>query len=157
MQITLALGSNLGNRPENIQTAYRYIQNRIGQIEKQSGIIETESWGYSDADYLNSVICVETNLTPEELLSETQKIEREMGRSQKTQQNPDGSYAYSARIIDIDILFIENQIINTADLQIPHPQLHKRFFVMKPLSEISPDFIHPVLNKPISNLLIELS
>lgn len=131
--IYLSLGSNLGDKEGNILRAYALIEQRIGHIVRKSSLHRTKPWGFeSSNDFLNSAIAIETSLTPRELLKETQRIEREIGRTAKT--SADGSY--QDRLIDIDILIYNDLIIDEPDLQIPHPLMNQRDFVLKPLKEI---------------------
>ena len=131
-KIYLGLGSNLGNRKENLAYAIRLIGERVGKVLRVSSFIETEPWGFeSDNTFVNAVILCETELTPREVLCTTQKIEREMGRQKKS---TDGGY--SDRCIDIDILLYDDLRVDEPDLQIPHPLMLKRDFVMIPLREI---------------------
>jgi 2-amino-4-hydroxy-6-hydroxymethyldihydropteridine diphosphokinase len=131
-KIYLGLGSNLGNRKENLAYAIRLIGERVGKVLRVSSFIETEPWGFeSENTFVNAVILCETDLTPRQLLGATQKIEREMGRQKKS---TDGGY--SDRCIDIDILLYDDLRVDEPDLQIPHPLMLKRDFVMIPLREI---------------------
>ena len=131
-KIYLGLGSNLGNRKENLAYAIRFIGERVGKVLRVSSFIETEPWGFeSENTFVNAVILCETDLTPRQLLGATQKIEREMGRQKKS---TDGGY--SDRCIDIDILLYDDLREDEPDLQIPHPLMLKRDFVMIPLREI---------------------
>ena len=131
-QVYLGLGSNLGDRKANIARAIELIQERVGQIVKQSSIIETTPWGFTSGNkFLNCVILCETTLLPFPLLKVTQQIERELGRHYK-------GGAYRDRSMDIDILLYDDVTIDTPDLQIPHPLMEKRDFVMIPLNEIKP-------------------
>jgi 2-amino-4-hydroxy-6-hydroxymethyldihydropteridine diphosphokinase len=131
-KIYLGLGSNLGDRKENLACAIRLIGERVGKVLRVSSFIETEPWGFeSDNTFVNAVILCETELTPREVLRTTQKIEREMGRQKKS---TDGGY--SDRCIDIDILLYDDLRVDEPDLQIPHPLMLKRDFVMIPLREI---------------------
>ena len=131
--IYLSLGSNLGDKEGNILRAYALIEQRIGHIVRKSSLHRTAPWGFeSSNDFLNSVIAIETSLTPRELLTETQRIEKEIGRTAKT--SADGTY--QDRLIDIDILIYNDLIIDEPDLQIPHPLMNQRDFVLKPLKEI---------------------
>ena len=131
-KIYLGLGSNLGNRKENLAYAIRLIGERVGKVIRVSSFIETEPWGFeSENTFVNAVILCETDLTPRQLLGATQKIEREMGRQKKS---TDGGY--SDRCIDIDILLYDDLRVDEPDLQIPHPLMLKRDFVMIPLREI---------------------
>jgi len=133
MNITyLSLGTNLGNKPQNIENALRHIAERIGVIISVSNIYETEPQGFvSSEKFLNAAVKVETELSPQELLKETQRIERDSGRKTKSTGGK-----YSDRIIDIDILLYNDLKINTKELTIPHPRMYERDFVMKPLQEI---------------------
>ena len=131
-KVYLGLGSNLGNRKENLACAIRLIGERVGNVLRVSTFIETEPWGFeSENTFVNGVILCETSLAPRQVLSATQKIEREMGRHKKS---TDGGYA--DRCIDIDILLYDDLRVDEPDLQIPHPLMMKRDFVMIPLREI---------------------
>lgn len=128
----LAYGSNIGEKEENILNAYRMTEERVGRIVRRSAMMRSEPWGFkSDNGFVNSVVCVETILTPHRLLEATQSIERAMGRTEKSHGG-----VYHDRIIDIDILLYDDITLNDADLVIPHPLMHERDFVMKPLNEI---------------------
>ena len=128
----LAYGSNKGEKEENILNAYRMTEERVGRIVRRSAMMRSEPWGFkSDNGFVNSVVCVETILTPHRLLEATQSIERAMGRTEKSHGG-----VYHDRIIDIDILLYDDITLNDADLVIPHPLMHERDFVMKPLNEI---------------------
>ena len=144
--IYLLTGSNLGEKWVNIQKAKALIELYIGPVLKESAIYQTEAWGKTDqASFLNQALKIATLLDPKSLLQKILEIENQIGRVRKIK--------WGARIIDIDILFYENNIINYPDLSIPHPQLQLRNFVLVPLMEIAPTFVHPVLNKNIAQLL----
>lgn len=129
----MGLGSNLGNREENIRKAILLIGERVGTVLRQSSLIETEPWGFeSENSFLNGVILVETTFTPRQTLKATQKIERELGRKRKS----DSLKKYADRPIDIDILLYDDLTIDEPDLKIPHPLMEQRDFVMIPLREI---------------------
>jgi len=131
-KVFLGLGSNLGNRNENLACAVRLIGERVGKVLRVSSFIETEPWGFeSDNAFMNCVISCETTLTPRQVLRATQKIEREMRRKKKS---TDGGYA--DRCIDIDILLYDDLRVDEPDLKIPHPLMLERDFVMIPLNEI---------------------
>lgn len=141
----LCLGSNLGDRGENLNQALSLLSQEIN-LENVSSIYETEPVGYKDQpSFLNLVCRVTTNLNPWELLHLAKTVETTMGRTPSKQAN-------SPRIIDIDILFYNNNIIKTQDLTIPHPRLAERAFVLIPLAEIAPELIHPELGKSITKL-----
>ena len=128
----LAYGSNIGEKEENILTAYRMTEERVGRIVRRSAMMRSEPWGFrSENSFVNSVVCVETTLTPHQLLDATQGIERAMGRTEKSK---DG--VYHDRLIDIDILLYGKLHINEPDLKIPHPLMNEREFVKIPLREI---------------------
>lgn len=137
----LSLGSNLGDRHSQLLLAIDLLARRVGRLVCASSIIETEPWGYdSPHSYLNAVVLLQTTLTPQQLLSTTQAIERELGRKQKTPANSgDTLPSYSDRPIDIDILLYGDLQLSTPDLTIPHPRMHQRDFVMRPLREIGCD------------------
>lgn len=134
--VYLGLGSNLGNRRAMLHEAIKEIDETIGEVTRQSTFIETEPWGFESPNrFLNACVCVETGLAPRQLLEATQIIERNMGRIHKTVDRN-----YTDRIIDIDILLYDHAHIDEPDLQIPHPLMKERDFVMKPLHEIFPEF-----------------
>ena len=128
----LSLGTNLGDKRNNIAEAIKNIGELVGDVVRQSALYETEPWGFrSDNRFVNAAVCVDTQLSPRRLLEVTQRIEREMGRTLKS----DGG-EYHDRIIDIDILLYGDLHIDEPDLKIPHPLMHERDFVMTPLNEI---------------------
>lgn len=128
----LSLGTNLGDKRKNIAEAINNIGELVGDVVRQSALYETEPWGFrSDNRFVNAAVCVDTQLSPRLLLEVTQRIEREMGRTLKS----DGG-EYHDRIIDIDILLYGDLHIDEPDLKIPHPLMHERDFVMTPLNEI---------------------
>ena len=147
----LGLGTNIGSKRENLMKAVTLLAKRVGKVLALSGIYETEPWGFqSENTFLNAAIALETQLSPFELLDATCSIEVELGRIEKS----DG--AYHDRIIDIDLLMIDRQVINSEHLTLPHPLMHKRSFVLEPLVEIAPELKHPVLDKTVWELLSEL-
>lgn len=128
----LALGSNIGDRRQILDRAIELINEAVGTVVRRSSFIETEPWGFSSANrFLNAAVCVHTCLTPFEVLEATQNIERRLGRTQKSVAGE-----YHDRPIDIDILLYDDVHIDTPTLKIPHPLMHSRDFVMKPLGEI---------------------
>ncbi len=148
--IYIGLGSNLGRREENLLRATTLISTMIAEIELASSIIETEPWGNQDQpSFLNQVIGISTNLTPSELLERLQAIELIMGRERKEKWGP--------RTIDLDILFYRDEVIEEPSLTIPHPFIEKRDFVLQPLYEISPYFVHPVSGQTIEEMYLNLS
>lgn len=138
-QVFLSIGGNLGNKRANFDKVYTHIQNELGCIVLRSSVYETPAWGFvSEDSFWNQVLCIETLLNPSEILEKIKKIDAAFGRKRS-------GNGYSSREMDIDILYFEDNIINTENLTIPHPLLHKRLFVLVPLAEVAPDFIHPVL------------
>lgn len=148
----LCLGGNLGQREENLKGAVSQLSRYAGKIIRVSKVYETEAWGVSDQPpYLNLCLQLETELSASELMHLALDIEKKSGR-RRVEANQ-----YAPRTLDIDILFYNSETIHTEDLIIPHPRLHSRKFVLLPLNDIAPDFVHPVLNKTVSGLLNELS
>lgn len=146
----LCLGGNIGNRKFTLKQAVEKINNEIGKVVSQSNYYETEAWGVENQDkYLNQCICVETILPSNQVLKKSLAIELSLGRKRNHKET------YEPRTIDIDMLFYNFESIQTKDLSIPHPRLHLRKFVLIPLNEIAPNFVHPVLNKTIHTLLLE--
>jgi 2-amino-4-hydroxy-6-hydroxymethyldihydropteridine diphosphokinase len=144
----LGLGSNLGDRGGNLETAIGYIEERIGEIAATSAFYVTDPVGFdSDNRFLNAACLVRTKLSPADILQTTRTIEKEMGRRTKSQND-----VYSDRIIDIDILLYDNEILESPGLTLPHPRLHERAFVLYPLAEIGGKYTHPVLHKTIDEL-----
>ena len=148
----LALGSNLGNKQQNIEIAYKQIEKRIGEIISQSAFYVTNPDGFqSDNMFVNSVCAVHTELSLTSVLAITQQLELEQGRAEKTIKN-----LYNDRIIDIDILLYDELIVYTPTLIVPHPRFHIRNFVMEPFVEIAPALRHPLIGKTIKKLREEL-
>jgi 2-amino-4-hydroxy-6-hydroxymethyldihydropteridine diphosphokinase len=148
INVYLALGSNEGNRKANIYNAIDLINKEIGQVVKKSHLYETEPWGKTEQDlFLNMVVMANTTLEPRDLLSAITKIERALGREKKEKWGP--------RTIDVDILLYGKRVIRDKGLEIPHPDLHKRGFVLVPLMDIAPDLEHPVLKRQIDELYMD--
>lgn len=149
-KVYLSLGSNIGDKRENLLEAIK----RVGELEntevvKSSTILETEPFGYIEQDnFLNACLEVKTLLTPQEFLSSILKIELDMGRVREIKWGP--------RVIDIDILFYDNEIIQEDNLAVPHPWICEREFVLEPLSEIAPNYVHPLERKTIMMLARKL-
>jgi len=139
----LSLGTNLGNRIVNLQSAIDEINLSVGHVRKISSVFKTRSWGFEGEDFYNICLEVSSSLTPEKMIKTVLDIERKLGRLRSTQQG------YNNRIIDIDILLFDDEIIFYNDLKVPHPEMLKRKFVLVPLTEIAPNVIHPIAKKTI--------
>ena len=152
MHVYFSLGTNLGDKEQNLRLAVQHIEERIGKVVSLSAFYATAPWGFaSDNTFLNAVVCVETSLPPLEILSVTQSIEKEMGRTHKSVNG-----VYSDRVIDIDLLLYDDLVLDTPTLKLPHPLMQERRFVMEPLAEIAPDVMHPVLGKTLGNIYRDL-
>ncbi len=142
--IYLSLGSNLGDRLSNLHRAINHLPPKVNHII-QSPVYETEPWGYSDQPmFLNQVIKANTDLEPIELLEFLKSVEVLMGRQE--------TFRFGPRIIDLDILFYDDLILNSPNLTIPHPRIAERAFILIPLAEVAPDLYHPVHRKTIQQL-----
>ena len=136
-QVYLSLGSNLGQREENLRKAIRLIHERVGEVVRQSSFIETEPWGFeSDHPFMNAAVLCLTEKSPREVLRLTQQIERDLGKSKEHATQRSQSSKFHDRPIDIDILLYDDLTVDEPDLQIPHPLMYERDFVMIPLKEI---------------------
>lgn len=157
-KVYLGLGTNLGDKEQNLRDAVQKIEEQVGKIVSLSAFYITAPWGFSsDNSFLNAAVCVETKLSPLEVLQETQMIEKELGRTQKSVNR-----MYSDRLIDIDLLLYEDLVLSVisasgVELTLPHPLMTERDFVMKPLAEIAPGLVHPVLGKTMKELTSSFS
>ena len=144
--VYIGIGSNLGDRKDNCLHAIELLQKRGIVVTKKSSLYETEPWGFKDQpQFINMAIEIETELHPEELLTVLKDIEKEMGREESLRWGP--------RKVDLDILLFDNVVSTDNNLEIPHPLMHKRDFVLKPLCEIAPDILHPLFKVNICDLL----
>ena len=142
----LLIGGNMGDRLANLENARAAIQEQVGNILSNSSIYETAAWGMENqAAFLNQALLIDTPFEAIELLENLLKIEKAMGRIRNQPLGP--------RTIDLDIIFFNDQILDTENLTIPHPHMQKRNFVLTPLNEIVPDYIHPIFKKSINQLL----
>jgi len=147
--VHIGIGSNLGDREEHCVKAVRLFSEKGIIIRRRSSMYETEPWGVKNQPrFINMAIEGETGLTPAWLLEVLKMIEDEVGRVE--------TYRWGPRVIDLDILFYDDLVMNTPELTIPHPRMHEREFVLRPLAEIAPDKIHPLLKKTIQELLADL-
>jgi len=149
IRLYVLLGGNLGDKQKVFTETRARLSKVVGNITAQSAVYETEPWGFESSDlFWNQVLEISTSLSPEEVLWQTQQTELELGRIRKHNQ-------YDSRIIDIDILFYGDQVINQRNLVIPHPRIYERKFALIPLCEIAPDLVHPGFQKSIKELLDE--
>lgn len=138
----------MGDRLANLQDAVRHLAPQMN-VRKESPVYETPPWGFKDQSaFLNQVVMAETHLGPEKLLGYLKRLETTLGRVESFRNGP--------RSIDIDILFFDDVILDSLPLMIPHPRLHQRAFVLLPLNDIAPDLIHPLLDKPVRELLLDV-
>lgn len=147
--VHIGIGSNLGKREENCAKAIGLLLEDGITVTRMSSMIETEPWGVTDQQkFINTAVKARTDLGPEELLAALKKIEFYMGRLPSARWGP--------RLVDLDILFYDDLVMKTDDLEIPHPYIKDRDFVLKPLAEIAPEKMHPLLKKTVRELLEEL-
>lgn len=148
VKLILSLGSSIGNRYKTLNSAIIAINNNIGKISGISSLYETEPWGFKDINlFLNMAVSVKTDLSPRKILNIIHQIELTHGR----ERNKNNSY--QARTLDIDIIFYGDKLYYENDLQIPHIHAHKRKFVLTPINDIEANFVHPLFNKTINQLL----
>ena len=147
--VYLALGSNIGDRKKYIEKAIEKLTS-FSTIHKRSKVRETDPIGYEDQNrFLNCVVVVKTEITSELFLQKIQEIENDLGRKRSIHWGP--------RTIDIDIIFYDDLVVESETLIIPHPRMHERLFVLEPLLEINPDFVHPIFKKTIKELFLQLN
>ena len=147
-KVVLLLGSNLGDGRLLFQEVISLIDEQLGELEMQSSLYQSPPWGFEhENDFINQVVVVNTEKDAEEVMQSCLKIEVNLGRKRTTQ-------GYGARTIDIDVLFVNDEVIETESLVLPHPRMHLRKFALFPLVELIPDFIHPTFQKSIQELLL---
>ncbi|GBE01982.1 bifunctional folate synthesis protein [bacterium BMS3Bbin06] len=147
--VYIGIGTNLGNREKNCWKALERLEEIGVRVTKRSSLYETDPWGVKDQPpFINMAVETETAFLPEDLLVKLKAIETTMGREK--------TYRWGPRVIDLDILFYDDMVVDTGSLRIPHPRLHERAFVLEPLSEIASEFIHPVMGRSIKELLGEV-
>ncbi|WP_300568762.1 2-amino-4-hydroxy-6-hydroxymethyldihydropteridine diphosphokinase [Flavobacterium sp.] len=147
-KVVLSLGSNQGNRLENIENCIQLIHQKIGLVLRVSKLYETPSWGFESDAFYNCALVLHTSFSPEKILRKITSIEKELGRIREQ------SNTYQARIIDIDIVSIEQQIIASETLTVPHPQMQNRLFVLLPVQDLKLDWQHPILQKTIHEMVV---
>ena len=147
--VYFSLGSNMGNRFEHLQNAVNLLFEEVGSIVKISSVYETPALGFDGESFLNCAVWLQTDLKPNKILKKILEIEKRMGRKRNA------SKTYASRPIDIDIIFIEDLILNSEKLAVPHPEMEKRKFVLQPLAELNSQLVNPVSNKNIVKLLSE--
>lgn len=145
----ISLGSNTGDRRDYLEKSLVMILKSIGNLKSKSPIYETQAWGHiHQDDFLNQVICIHTEFSPTELLRRLLQIENNLGRQR--------TFRYGPRTIDLDILLYDDLIVNSHELVIPHPEMHRRKFILVPIVSIAPDLIHPVFKKTMFQLTQEV-
>lgn len=147
-KVYLLAGGNLNKTSVTYEKLFFLLESSIGRIIEKSNFYESEAWGFASTNnFINIALLVHTYLSPDEVFAKLQSIEKQLGRISKTNNK-----AYSDRIMDVDIIFFNDNIVETENLTIPHPHMHERMFVLMPLCEITPDFVHPVSGKTIQEL-----
>lgn len=143
--VYLSLGTNLGDRAANLKQAITLLPPQMA-VKERSNVYETPPWGYTEQDaFLNQVVKVTTYLEPEPLLKHLKRLEAALGRKE--------TFRYGPRLIDIDILFYDDLVLDTPLLTVPHPHLHERGFVLLPMMDIAPDHVHPVTGKSVREMI----
>uniref|UniRef100_UPI004049282B 2-amino-4-hydroxy-6- hydroxymethyldihydropteridine diphosphokinase n=1 Tax=Flavobacterium sp. TaxID=239 RepID=UPI004049282B len=148
-KIVLSLGSNLGDRLKTIQLCITAIHNEIATVVSVSKLYETPAWGFESTPFYNCAILIHTAKSPQKILSSILKLEKKMGRIRNNSQN------YEARVIDIDIISVNEEIITTENLKVPHPEMENRNFVLLPMRDLNLNWEHPVLNKSVVELIAQ--
>ncbi len=146
-QVVLALGSNQGNRLENIQLAVECIHNEVGTVVKISKLYEFPAWGFDSAPFYNCALLLHTTLSGQEILEKVLKLETKLGRIRSKEEG------YQPRIIDIDVITFNEDVITTETLQVPHPLMQERQFVLLPMQDLNLDWTHPILQGKVEELL----
>ena len=145
--VYLSLGTNMDNRSANLKSAISSLPPQL-DVKKKSHVYETPPWGYTEQDkFLNQVVMAKTYLEPEPLIKHIKRLEVALGRK--------ATFRYGPRLIDIDILFYDNLVLETPSLTLPHPHLHERGFVLVPLMDIAPDLVHPVIKKSVGEMVAQ--
>jgi deoxyguanosine kinase len=148
-QVILSIGSNQGNKLENIQECIKLIHNEVGTIIRVSKLYESASWGFESDDFYNCAVLLHSDKAAEIILEDILKLESKLGRIRGNQEG------YQARTIDIDIIAFNTDCIQTENLKVPHPEMQNRLFVLLPVNDLKSDFVHPVLNKSVKEMLMD--
>lgn len=146
-QVVLSIGSNQGNRLENIESCINLIHQEVGTVIQVSKLYETPAWGFESDAFYNCALLLHSNLSAQKILSQVLKVEKQLGRIRSNQQG------YQSRIIDVDLIVFDDEIIDSEKLQIPHPLMQNRKFVLLPMQDLKLDWKHPVFQKTISELI----
>jgi deoxyguanosine kinase len=146
-QVVLSLGSNQGNRLENIEDCLQFIHQEVGTVIKVSRLYESPAWGFESDAFYNCVAVIHTTNSAQKVLNQVLKVEKKLGRVRSNK------LGYQSRTIDVDLISFDEEIINSEKLQIPHPLMQNRKFVLLPIQDLNLDWKHPVLKKTISELL----
>jgi 2-amino-4-hydroxy-6-hydroxymethyldihydropteridine diphosphokinase len=147
-EVYISFGSNKGNRLNYIVNSLKELEVQVGRIVRVSNLYKTESWGFKSRDFYNGCVILKTKFSPQIVLKKLLSIEDILGRTRSRVDK------YSSREIDLDLLFFDQLILSSQDLMLPHPNLNKRNFVLIPMFDIAPEFIHPIIKKSIKNLLL---
>lgn len=154
-RVILITGGNQGDVKPRLHRAQELVNSKIGPVMRCSHRYKSPAWGFeAEEPFTNQVLIADTDLSPRQVLEKVQEMERELGRDRKAEADEKRRTGqnYSSRVIDIDILFYDDDVVAEEDLVIPHPLLHERAFVMEPLLEVAPDKLHPVFGKTIAEL-----
>ncbi len=153
--VVLLLGGNLGDVAHTFEGVKRDLEREVGSVVRCSEQLRSEAWGFDSMPFLNEAVEVETRLEPLELLKTTQRIEERWGRAreEEREKKSESGERYCSRMIDIDIIFYGQEVIQTEPLTVPHPLMAQRRFVLEPLSQIVPHFVHPILGLSVVEML----
>lgn len=155
-RVALLTGSDAPTREDILRQAEGLINSCIGPIERSSQIMQSEPWGFAGHNpFANQAVVALTALSPEEVLRQALDIEQRLGRDRKAEQQEKTSTGerYASRVVDIDVIFYEDAVVESEHLRLPHPLMHRREFVLRPLCEVAPDWLHPVMGKSVRELL----
>ncbi len=158
-EVVILLGGNLGDVKSSLAHAREMLALNVGDITALSREVESEAWGFSSpVKFLNQAVVITTQLTPQELLRQTQSIEQQLGRDRETEceQKRDSGERYASRVIDIDIITYDTEVIEEEALTIPHPLMHEREFVLRPMAEVAPTWRHPLIGATTVEMLKKL-